>query len=125
MAVDLDILGSCIDTTFGRSSTGTDPSRSVTVKVGPGNVLTFSYLAIVNTIDRDRMPEVIERSRVESESLVRDVVTKVKKEYKELGGGALKLTERSDTDGLELITGSYYNMKRMSYYRRRLSFDLG
>ena len=125
--VDYNLLGQCIDTTFGNSSTNENPTRSVKVKLsgnGENTLVTFVYTTIVNTFGTHDIRDVEERCKKESQSVISDAVSKIKKHYKDLGGKTLKLKQVSDADGLELITGSFYSVRRMSYYRRHIVFTM-
>lgn len=125
--VDFNLLGQCIDTTFGRSSTGDDSTKSIKVKLaGNGDevLVTFVFNTIVNTFGAHDIRQTEERCRIESESLIKDAVTKIKKEYKELGGDSLKFKQIGDTDAMELITGTFNSSRRMSYYRRQIVFTM-
>lgn len=125
--IDYNLLGQCIDTTFGRSSTTDDATKSVKVKLagnGDDTLVTFVFSTIVNTFSVHDLREVEERCKIESEALVKDAVTKIKKEYKDLGGGNLRFKQITDTDGLELISGTFNSSRRMSYYRRHVVFSM-
>lgn len=125
--VDYNLLGQCIDTTFGRSSTTEDSTRSVKVKLqGAGDVTQVSFIfnTIVNTFGTHDIRETEERCRVESEALIKDAVSKIKSEYKELGGGSLKFTQCGDTDAMDLIASTARSARRMSYYRRQIVFTM-
>lgn len=125
--IDYNLLGQCIDTTFGRSSTTDDSTKSVKVKLagnGEDTLVTFIFSTIVNTFGTKDLREVEERCKVESEALVKDAVSKIKKEYKDLGGGTLKFSQVGDTDGMELISGTFNSARRMSYYRRHIVFSM-
>ena len=125
--VDFNLLGQCIDTTFGRSSLSEDSTKSIKVKLtGDDNriLVTFVYTTIVNTFGTHDLQEAQERCKKESEALVKDAVTKIKKEYKDLGGDALKFKQVGDTDTFELITGTFTSPRRMSYYRRFIGFTM-
>lgn len=125
--VDFNLLGQCIDTTFGRSSTTEGATKSVKVKLqGAGDVIQASFVfnTIINTFGTHDIRESEERCKIESETLIKDAITKIKKEYKELGGGNLKFTQCADTDAMELISGTFYSARRMSYYRRQIVFTM-
>lgn len=125
--VDFNLLGQCIDTTFGRSSLTEDSTKSIKVKLagnGEDIQITFVYTTIVNTFGTHDLQETQERCKVESEALVKDAVTKIKKEYKDLGGDALKFKQVGDTDAFELISGTFSSPRRMSYFRRHITFKM-
>ncbi len=125
--VDFNLLGQCIDTTFGRSSLTEDSTKSIKVKLagnGDTTQVTFVYTTIVNTFGTHDLQEAQERCKKESEALVKDAVTKIKKEYGELGGDSLKFKQIGDTDAFELITGTFSSPRRMSYFRRHIVFTM-
>ncbi len=125
--VDFNLLGQCIDTTFGRSSLSEDSTKSVKIKLagnGDDTLVTFVFTTIVNTFGTHDLQTAQERCKIESEALVKDAVTKIKKEYKDLGGDSLKFKQVGDTDAFELISGTFTSPRRMSYYRRHLVFSM-
>jgi hypothetical protein len=125
--VDFNLLGQCIDTTFGRSSTTEDSTRSVKVKLqgaGDETHAIFIFNTIVNTFGTHDIREAEERCRVEAEVLIKDAVARIKSEYKELGGGSLKFTQCGDVDAMELISSTAQSARRMSYYRRQIVFTM-
>lgn len=125
--VDYNILGQCIDTTFGRSSTTDGATRSIKVKLagnGDDTLVTFIFTTVVNTFGTHDLQDAQTRCKKESETLVKDAVDKIKKEYKDLGGGSLKLKQLQDTDAFELITATFSSPRRMSYYRRHMVYTM-
>jgi hypothetical protein len=63
----------------------------------------------------------------ESESVINEVIKRVKSTYKELTGSTLtaKIVKESSVDSLEIINLNVHNAKRTAYYRRKVVFELG
>lgn len=125
--IDFNALGQAIDTTWGRSSTPQTASYSVKMSLlGPDRLLV-SYAAVVNFATERQMIEMKRAYKGEADSVVAEVVKRVKAIYKDLTGSALaaKAVKDGEADSLEIINFNVHNARRMAYYRRKAVFELG
>jgi len=120
-------LGQAIDTTWGRSSTPKTASYSVKMSLMGPDRLLVSYAAVVNFGTERQMIEMKRAYASESESIVNEVIKRVKSTYKELTGSTLsaKSSKEGHVDSLEIINLNIHNAKRTAYYRRKAIFELG
>jgi hypothetical protein len=120
-------LGQAIDTTWGRSSTPKTASYSVKISLMGPDRLLVSYAAVVNFGTERQMIEMKRAYASESESIVNEVIKRVKSTYKELTGSTLsaKSSKEGHVDSLEIINLNIHNAKRTAYYRRKAIFELG
>lgn len=123
--VDLNALGQAIDTTFGRSSTPNAPTFSVKLSLGPGPKLHVKYAAIVNFISNRQAVEIKRQYMDESQAVIKQVLTKVKTDYKELAGSSITLTQESTSDEIEMLALNQYNPRKTAYYRRYAIYTIG
>lgn len=125
--IDFNALGQAIDTTWGRSSTPKTASYSVKLSLlGPDRLLV-SYAAVVNFGTERQMIEMKRLYEGEADSVVSEVIKKVKSIYKDLTGSTLVVKAVTDgsTDSLEIINMNVHNARRTAYYRRKVVFELG
>ncbi len=125
--IDFNALGQAIDSTWGRSSTPKTASYSVKMSMlGPDRLLV-SYAAIVNFGTERQMIEMKRAYSGEADSVVSEVIKRVKSIYKDLTGSALstKAVKDSSTDSIEIVNFNCHNARRSAYYRRKAGFELG
>lgn len=125
--IDFNALGQAIDTTWGRSSTPKIASYSVKMTLlGPDRLL-ISYAAIVNFGTERQMIEMKRAYASEADSVVVEVVKRVKSIYKDLTGTSLatKAVNDANVDSIEIIGLNSHNARRTAYYRRKAIFELG
>lgn len=125
--IDFNALGQAIDSTWGRSSTPKTASYSVKMSLlGPDRLLV-SFGAIVNFGTERQMIETKRAYASEAESVIAEIIKKVKAIYKDLVGSSLttKEVKESSADSLEIINLNVHNARRQAYYRRKVVFELG
>jgi F0F1-type ATP synthase gamma subunit len=120
---DINILGTIIDTTFGRSSS---PSGSVSIKSHlSGDKLVVVYNEIVNIAsDREKAPQVtpiVERGTIE----IKKKKAEFEKEFKKVAKKDLKLKE--DTNASELLPMGYnfLNPIRPTHFKLTVTYTVG
>ena len=124
--LDLSALGQSIDSTWGRSSTPRTASYSVKMSLLGNDRLLVSYAAVVTFASERQMIEQKKAYASEADSVVFEVVKRLKSIYKDLTGDALKVKLSKDTevDSIEIINLNVHNARRTAYYRRKAIFDL-
>jgi len=122
--IDLATLGTCLDSTWGRSSTPMTPTMSVKFTIMGGNRVVASYAAIVNFCTERQMIETKMRYEGESRAVIDACVANVAKCYKEASGTSLKFKEVATETSVEVINMMVHNAKRTAYMRRKSVFEL-
>jgi hypothetical protein len=125
--INFNALGQAIDSTWGRSSTPKTASYSVKISLLGSDRLMVSYSAVVNFGTERQMVDMKRAYSSEADSIVAEVIKKVKSNYKELSGSSLntKALKEIDNDSLEIINLNIHNQRRTAYYRRKAYFELG
>jgi hypothetical protein len=122
-SIDVNALGQAIDTTWGRTSTPRAASYSVKFSI-VGGFLQASYAAIVNFASEREMIMMKRRYAEESDSILKNLLSEIKKNYKDLSGKTLKIKEAKRSDSVEVISNSFHSLKRTAYYRCLFQFEI-
>ena len=121
---EISSLGQILDTTFGRTSTADNATASIKTKL-QGSVLTVRYKCIVHFASDAAMHEQKKLYDEESVKLVDDYVKRVKKEFKEAAGRALKVKQISTDDDIEIISAQpHISPKKVAYYTRYATLEI-
>ena len=121
--IDYNALGQALDTTWGRSSTPMTASYSVKFTLS-GDVLTASYMSIVNFASEKEMVQMHRVYEEESQEVISAILKNVKAVYKNLSGGSLSTKEQSTNTSVEIIGFNVHNPKRTAYFRRKTTFEI-
>jgi hypothetical protein len=122
---EFNALGNAIDSTFGRASTtGVASSFSVKAQIIGQDQLKVTYGCIVNmTTDREAQ-QMKQRYEEESDAVIKNYITHVKKTYKDALGKALSLKQTRSDVTLEMMNMNIFNRKRTALLRRVVIFDV-
>lgn len=121
--LDFDALGNALNTTWGKSSTGSISTSSIKSKLH-GNNLTIYYVTIVN-MTSDREAQTMKDNYAKSaDSEIEQYIKKVKTEYKEESEKTLKMKEIGRDSSIEIISMNSFNGRRTAYFRRQVKFEL-
>jgi len=121
--LDFDALGNALNTTWGKSSTGSISTSSIKSKLH-GNKLTIYYVTIVN-MTSDREAQIMKDNYTKSaDSEIEQYIKKVKSEYKEESEKTLKMKEVGRDSSIEIISMNSFNGRRTAYFRRQVKFEL-
>lgn len=99
---DINALGQILDSTWGKWSTQSAPTRSIKCHL-EGDKLVAKYITIV-TILNDQLHVQEKKFEDEAAKLVKDYIATVKKKFKEKTGKPLKIKEDSANSSLEIIS---------------------
>lgn len=121
--IDYNALGQAIDTTWGRSSTPKTASYSVKFTLN-NNVLTASYLSIVNFASEKEMAVMQKMYDEESQDVINSILKNVKAVYKNICGKTLSTKDVNSSTSIEVIGFNVHNPKRTAYFRRKTSFEI-
>jgi hypothetical protein len=122
--IDYNALGQAMDTTWGRSSTPATAGYSVKFNLH-GNRLIVTCGMMVNFGTEKEMILTKRSCAEESLALIKEVLSKVKKTYKDISGKALSTKESLSNESLEIVGFGVHNPKRTACYRRKTIFELG
>lgn len=119
----INTLGQLIDTTFGKSSTTASPTMSIKMSL-QGNALIVKYTTIVHYASEQSMREQSKEHERAANQLTKKSVDEVEKEFKKIEGKSLKLTKKGSDSGIELISMSPYNPRKVAYFRLNTTFEI-
>ncbi len=120
-----DAIGQIINDTWGKTSTPKSASSSIQAKLTSATTLALTYTTIVTFASESSLHEQRRELDRESDEIINTRSKEIKKLFKEMTGGALKLSEVSSDDSLEMIYFNQYTPLRRAYYRRRAVFEIG
>ena len=121
--IDLNSLATCIDTSWGRSSTPNTATMSVKFTMA-GNTVVASYVAVVQLVSERQLIELKRMYEDESKAVIAAYVKEVQKNYKDMTGSSVTFTEADSDTSLEIINMNPHNSKRTALYRRKTVFEL-
>lgn len=122
--IDYNALGQAMDTSWGRSSTPVTTGYSVKFNLH-GNKLIVTCGMGVNFGTEKEMILTKRACAEESNSLISEVLKKVKSTYKEISSKTLTTKEVSSNESLEIIGFGIHNPKRTARYIRKTIFEIG
>lgn len=124
--IDLDALGQAADNTFGRSSTVAAATFSVKVRVVSEDRLQVDYISSVTYASETSMRAVMQRYDDESESAINETLKRIKADYKNAVGKALKLKKLGEPQSsIEPVSSSPFSVVRRGFFRRRVVYEMG
>ena len=122
---EINILGQCINDTWGSSGAGEMRTPTMSIKSSlQGDNLTCAYTTIVHLASDRNLRDQVKRFEDESVKLTKEYTKILKKDFKDASGRTLKLKEVSSTDSVELITASPFTPRKTAYYRRFTTFKV-
>jgi uncharacterized protein YutE (UPF0331/DUF86 family) len=82
-----------------------------------GNNLTLNFKTVVHfAAERSLQPQV-DSAKDHARQLIKDKLGRLKKDYKERTGEALKFTDLGEQDEIELIQSTSNSPRKVAYYR--------
>jgi hypothetical protein len=121
LSYDLNCLAQCLELIKG-SKNGTE---SITYKfIGEGQMM-LTYTSIVNFANENALRPQVARESERSISMLDDALKFVKKNYKDSCGKALKCKELSTNDNIEVISTTFHSPRKVAYYRRFATYEIG
>lgn len=121
--LDLNALGNVLNTTWGKSSTGSIATSSIKTKLHD-NQLTIYYVTIVNMTSDHEALIMKENYTKSADSELEQYFKKIKVEYKETSGKTLKMKEIGRNASVEFISMNSFNGRKTAYFRRQVKFEL-
>ena len=121
LTYDLNCLAQCLENIKG-SSNGTE---SIAYKFPGANRMMLTYTTIVNFASDSSLSSQVRKESNRSIEMINDAIKTVKKTYKEASGRTLKCKEVSTDDGIEVISVTFHSPKKVAYYRRFVTYEIG
>jgi len=114
---EVNDLGNILNHTWGQSGAG------ITSKMQADRLL-MSFSTIVHfaseTSLQQQMPKLVD----ESMQLLTARLGEIKKQFKEVTGNTLNVSEYSNRDNVELVSATSNSPRKIAYYRRHLILDI-
>ena len=82
-----------------------------------GNMLTLKYSTIVNFASENALRPQAAAAKEQAIQLIKDFMSKLKKDYKDSSGEALKTKDLSGDDNIEVIQATSNALRKVAYYR--------
>jgi hypothetical protein len=124
---DLNILGSIINTTYGRDSASKKASTYNTSAYLSGNTMVIKCITVVNLIDANNMMNEKRKCEKELDQVINHFVGKIKKDFKAEAGRSLKMKKNKDSEDTSVELAGYYSPfspKRTAYVKRNITFEI-
>lgn len=119
---EYNALSTLMDDTFG--SGGSNGSFKCVGKITKENTLTVTCMMVVNLLNRSEMQVEAKKSEDQLNKLCNEYMKRLKKDFKEQLGRALKAKQVSSDMSVELINMSSYSPKGTSLIRHVTVFDI-
>jgi hypothetical protein len=121
---EYNFLGQVMDTTFVKASTHAPSSFSVKAKFIGEDKISLMYIAVVNMVSDQEALILKKRYEDESKQVLSNALKKIKADYKELSGKALKVKESDPQSSIEIINLNIHNGKRTAYFRSVMTVEV-
>ncbi len=116
MSIDISALGQVTDTSWGRSTTSTPMNGSVKVRI-VGNRLVVTFGVLTNTNARYGIPHTKQACHPEAVARINTELERIKGEYKDITGDALKLRQVDCSESVEVVNSSPNSPVKTVIYR--------
>ena len=116
---EIRALGDCLNTTWGKSVDNLKLSHHLN-----GETLDLRFDSIVHFASETSLESQMTNLREMSNDIFTDGLKKIKADFKDVAGRALKATETSRDDNVELIQATANSPQRVAYYRAFLTLQV-
>ena len=116
---EIRALGDCLNTTWGKSVDNLKLSHHLN-----GETLDLRFDSIVHFAGETSFESQMTNLREMSNDIFTDGLKKIKADFKDVAGRALKATETSRDDNVELIQATANSPRRVAYYRAFLTLQV-
>jgi len=111
---DVNILGNLLNTTFGKSGGGT----STVTGTLQGDVLSLKFSTMVYFACERSMRDQVNLVAEESIARLKNKLSNLKKDFRDITDNTLKINELSSRDDLELVQATSNSPRKIACYRR-------
>jgi len=116
---EIRALGNALNVTFGKSSDTLKVTHDL-----QGERLDLKIAQIVNFSNEQSLREQVRKLSEISNDIFADALRKIKEDFKEGSGRALKVEELSRDDDVELISATSNSPRKIAYYRSFLKLEI-
>jgi len=121
---DYNTLSTVINDTFGKSYESKPGTLKCSVQIIGEGQLKMTAMSVVNLLTRSNMQLASRESEAELQKLTNECLKRIKKDFKEQAGRALKTKELSSDMSVELINMNSYSDKGTALVRQIHVFEI-
>ena len=121
---DYNTLSTVINDTFGKSYESKPGTLKCSVQIVGEGKLKMTAISVVNLLTRSNMQLASRESEAELQKLTNECLKRIKKDFKEQAGRALKTKELSSDMSVELISMNNYSDKGTALVRQIHVFEI-
>ena len=121
---DYNTLSTVINDTFGKSYESKPGTLKCSVQIVGEGKLKMTAISVVNLLTRSNMQLASRESEAELQKLTNECLKRIKKDFKEQAGRALKTKELSNDMSVELINMNSYSDKGTALVRQVHMFEI-
>ena len=121
---DYNTLSTVINDTFGKSYEAIPGCMKCSVQIVGENKIKMTSMSVVNLLTRSNMQLASRESEAELQKLTNECLKRIKKDFKEQAGRALKTKELSSDMSVELINMNNYSDKGTALVRQIHVFEI-
>tara|TARA_B110000977_G_C10798749_1_gene385438 strand:- start:57 stop:437 length:381 start_codon:yes stop_codon:yes gene_type:complete len=121
---DYNTLSTVINDTFGKSYESKPGTLKCSVQIVGEGKLKMTAISVVNLLTRSNMQLASRESEAELQKLTNECLKRIKKDFKEQAGRALKTKELSSDMSVELINMNSYSDKGTALVRQIHVFEI-
>ncbi len=89
-----------------------------------GNRLILKYSTIVNFGSESSLQPQVASAKDQAVQLIKDFISKLKKDYKAETDEALKLDDKGGDDNIEVIQATSNSLRKVAYYRYNQTLEI-
>lgn len=121
---DYNTLSTVINDTFGKSYESKPGTLKCSVQIVGEDMIKMTAMSVVNLLTRSNMQLASRDSEAELQKLTNECLKRIKKDFKEQCGRALKTKELSSDMSVELINMNIYSDKGTALVRQVHVFEI-
>lgn len=112
---EVNILGNLVNTTYGKYSSASG-DHSIKCDLA-GDVMTLKYTTLVHFASEAGLTAQVNQCKEEAHSRLSEYVSNMKRDFKEVSGNTLKISDSGMSDNVELIQSTSNSPRKVAYYR--------
>ena len=110
----LELLSKILDDTYNPVSKSGTYSLNHSLQ---GNVLVIKFMTVMHLAAERSFDPQVDAAKDHARQLIKDKLSRLKSDYKEETGEALKTTDKGEQDSVELIQSTSNSPRKVAYYR--------
>ena len=121
---DYNTLSTVINDTFGQSYEAVPGAMKCSVQITGEDQMRMTSMTVVNLLTRSNMQIASKESEAELQKLTNECLKRIKKDFKDACGRALKTKKLSSDTSVELINMNIYSDKGTALVRQVHMFEI-